>query len=292
MWFFAADYPAVEKLLAQQDYRAALGELSRIPQGQPAARWHLLASKAYDGLDDPARAVEEAEAALALEYLNESHHLQLAQIFLVRNTPGAAYEILTEATKLFPDSILVRLGRGLAARDLLMYDEAAHDLAECLRRKQDFALAFDALGSVYLSWGKPEELLPVASAYLERNPADFRGYYYLAAAKSDTGDPIEAEKLIHHSIKLNPEFAASHELLGRLRMEGGQFEEAIAELEKAVRIRPNYSPPRVRLANAYRRIDREEDAARQLEVVKKLMEVERRPAQTLKYHRGRKETAK
>ena len=111
----AQDFSSPEKLIAAGEYRQALAALENI---SPAtARRHLLASKALDGLDEPARAVSEAEAGLELDPRNESLHLQLAQIFLSRNTPQAAYEVFSDAQRLFPDSILVQLGKGLALKD-------------------------------------------------------------------------------------------------------------------------------------------------------------------------------
>src|SRR5712691_4401210 len=109
MWWLAllafADWSAVEKMLAAGQYRAALADLEQV-KDHPAA-WHVLASKAYDGLNDPAQAVQEAEAALALEPGSETAHLQLAGIFLSRNTPAAALDIFTEAQQLFPHSRLL-----------------------------------------------------------------------------------------------------------------------------------------------------------------------------------------
>jgi len=89
MWWLAllafADWSAVEKLLAAGQYRAALANLEQV-KDHPAA-WHVLVSKAYDGLNDPAQAVREAEAALALEPRSEPAHAQLGGIFLSHNTP-------------------------------------------------------------------------------------------------------------------------------------------------------------------------------------------------------------
>src|SRR6476659_11110408 len=81
----------VERQLAGGRYQDALAALQQNPER--GFRWHLLASKTYEGLNDPARAVSEAEAALALEPRSEAAHLQLGQIFLSHNTPAAALEI-------------------------------------------------------------------------------------------------------------------------------------------------------------------------------------------------------
>lgn len=254
-----------------------------------SARWHLLASKAYDGIDDPKRAVEEAEAALALEFHNEAHHLQLAQIFLTRNTPRPAYDILTEALAVFPDSLLVRLGRGLAAKELQRFDEAGRDLLECVKRKPGWALAFDAIGAVYLQSNRAEDLVAVAASYRDRNPGDFRGYYYLAEGRSALGlEDAETERLVRRSIALNGSFAAARGLLGKILYQRRQLAEALPELEQAVRLRPDFTPSRMRLAKAYQQLGRAEDAAREFAFIRKLKIEERQPAPALLYHRGKK----
>jgi tetratricopeptide (TPR) repeat protein len=285
----AVDFTTVERLIGAGDFRGALAALQRAPE-RASARWHLLASKAYDGLDDPKRAVEEAEAALAIDYRNEAIHLQLAQIFLTRNTPEPAYEILSEARRLFPDSLMIRLGRGLAAKESERYDEALADLSECLRRRPDWGLALDALGAVYLHLNRASELAKVAAAHCDRNPRDFRGWYYLAEARSALGmQDGESERLVTRSIQLNPNFAASHALLAKMLADRGDTAGAIRELEQAVKLRPDHRPWHVRLANAYRDADRAADAERELAVARRLEDQERRPVPVLKYHRGKKQ---
>jgi tetratricopeptide (TPR) repeat protein len=277
--------PDVEKLLGAGQYQQALAELDQLPSR--TARWHLLRSKAYDGLHDPARAVEEAQLALDLDPRQESLHLHLAQIFLTRNTPQPAFEILSEAQALFPDSLLVRLGKGLALKELLRYDEAEKELLECLRRRPDLALAFDALGSAYLSTKRFEDGLQAAERYRKNNPKDFRGYYYLAACRDGLKlEPPETEALLRHAIRLQPEFAASHALLGKLLLDGERAREAVASLEEAIRLRPDYSPPHYHLAMAYRRLGRLDDAERASRLFSELKDKERQPAPTLLYRRG------
>lgn len=289
--FFAAaaegDFRAVEKLLAAGNYRQALTELEKI--SPPTARWHSLASRVYDGLDDPARAVAQAQAALELDPNNESHHLQLAQVFLARNTPQPAYEILSEAQPLFPDSLLIRLGKGLALKELQRYEEAEKELLECLRRNPSFGLALDTLGTVYVHTKRYEDAARAAERYLKDNPQDFRGYYYLAAGRDGLKlDPKETEKILRQAIQLKPDFAASHALLGKVLLEDGRTAEAAAALEQATRLRPDYSPAHYHLATAYRRLGRRQDAAREFQIVSELKEKERQPVPALRYHRGKK----
>ncbi len=282
---FAIDYGSIERRIATGDYRGALAALQSAPETN-SARWHLLASKAYDGVNDPEGAVKEAEAALLLEPKNEGGHLQLGQIFLSHNTPGAAFDIFSDALVLFPESLMLRLGRGLAAKELKRPDDAVRDLRECLRRKPGWGIAFDALGSVLLGTYRAEELVAAATEYRDRNPADYRGWYYLAAGRSalDLND-VETERQARESIRLNPRFWSSRGLLGKILMERGETAAAIRELEQAVALRPNDAPTHMSLANAYRLAGRAEDSAREFALVVKLRKQEPDSTSVLIYQR-------
>ncbi len=213
--------------------------------------------------------------------------MQLAQIFLSRNTPLPAYEILSDAYRLFPNSALVRLGVGLALKELQRYDEAIQVLTECLRIKPDLGSAFDALGTVYLEANRYDDLLNAATEYALRSPKDFRGYYYLAAAREKLQmDPAGTEALIRRSIEYNSRFAASYALLGKVLMSRDRLEPAAAALEEAIRLRPDYTPAHYYLANVYRKLGRAEQADREFTAVSRLKQEESKPVPRLSYHRG------
>ncbi len=52
---------SVEAQLTAGHYRVALTTLESIPMQDRNSAWYLLASRAYDGLNDPAKAVQEAQ---------------------------------------------------------------------------------------------------------------------------------------------------------------------------------------------------------------------------------------
>lgn len=258
----------VEKLLAAGRYREALAALEPLPV---SARRHLLASKAWDGAGDARRAIEEAVAAVRLEPEKEAHHLQLGQLHLTHRAPRAALNVFGAAEERFPDSVLVRVGKGLALRELLRFDEAAEELRWVVERQPRLAVAFDALAMVYLHTSRYEDLLRLAEAFRARSPDDFRGAYYLAAAREGLRrPPSETEELAREAIRMNPKFAAAHVLLGKVLLETGRAADAIPVLEEAARLRPDYPPAHLHLSNAYRKVGRKQDAAREAAILQEL----------------------
>jgi predicted Zn-dependent protease len=278
---------SIESRINAGDYSGALIALNSVPAQNRDARWHLLASKVQDGLNDPAKAVAEAQQAVDLDPASEPARLQLAQIFLSRNTPEAAYEILGEAMPLFPNSALIRLGAGLALNQMRRYADAIPILKDCLRLRPDLGPAFDALASAYLNSAAYETLLKESAEYSRAHPEDFRGFYYEAAARVELAlDPPGAEGLLRRAIQLNPGFAAAHALLGRVLIELNQAQAAVPELKEAIGLRPGYTPAHLYLANAWRKLGKADLAREESQTVARLNEEESRPVPHLLYHRG------
>lgn len=280
-------FDPIEKLITAGNYRAALAALQMSTPGDRNAKWYLLASRCHDGLNDPASAVQAAQEAMDLDPRSEPARIQLAQVFLTRNTPEAAYEILSDALPQFPHSALIRLGLGLALNGLQRYEEAIKVLKDCLRLQPDLSLAFDALGNAYLNSANFEGLMREAVAYVRRNPEDFRGYYYQASSRQELGqNGEETEALVRRSLELNPRFAAAQLLLGRILLDSDRTEQAASTLEQAVRLREKYAPAHLYLAIAYRRLGRLDDARRESEEVSKINRDESDRPPHLIYHRG------
>ena len=276
-----------EHMVAGANYAAALEWLRANPSERAA--WHLLASRAYDGLDKPEKAVEEAEAALALNPEDESAHLQLGQIFLSRHTPSAALEIFSDAQQLLPESFLLRLGRGLALKELGRYDEAAGELEKCLELKPSSGIVFDGLGTALLHGHQLGKLLGLSESFRRNNPADFRGFYYEAAARDGLGMPDgEVLELLRTSVRLNDRFAAAFSLMGKILLRRNSLKDAQSALERALVLRPDHVPSHMALAATYKKRGLEADAAREFAAIRELQRKGQQPPLSLRYGRGGK----
>ena len=274
-----AEFAAIERRISSGDFRAALAQLELAAE-RPAV-WFVLASKAHDGLNDPAKAVSAAESALRLDPSSEAAHLQLGSIFLTRNTPAAAAEIFTEAERILPQSIAVRLGKGLALKELQRYDEAEGTLANCWPHP----IAFDALATVYLFRSKFAVTKALAIQFIASNPADYRGHYYLAAAK-DGLEEKDAADAVREGLTRNPRFAAAHALLGKIQLREGELQQAIESFQSAIRLRPELTQAHLQLAQALKRAGRADESSREFDIVRELKVREAEPKPSLLYHRG------
>jgi len=274
-----ADTSAIEAHIAAGRFREALTALQQ--HSGRNVMWHVLASKVHDGLGDPAKAVAEAETALKLDPRSEAAHLQLGYIFLSRNTPAAAVDIFTEAERLLPASLPVRLGKGLALKDLQRWDEAERVLADCWPHP----VAFDALSTVLLHRSRFARTKALAIQFIATNPNDYRGHYFLAAAKDGLQEP-DAPDAARQSLRRKPGFAAAHTLLGKIALRNGSLPEAIESLRTATKLRPDLTQAHLQLGQALQRAGQAEAAAREFAIVRELKRKEAEPRPSLRYHRG------
>ena len=237
-------------------------------------------------LNDPVRDIAQAQAELDRHPRSEAAYLKLGRIFLEWNTYTPALEVFEDAAKLFPDSLLVRLGRGLALKGLQLYGEAERDLLACLKQDPKLAVAFDALASMYVQTLRPEDAERLSRQFLVSDPSDYRGYYYLAAALDGMKrDPERALESLRQSTDRNPRFAAAHALAGKVMLGQNRAAEALTQVQCAVELRPDYSPAHLYLGNAYRKLGRQAEASREFQTVRELKEKERQTP-SLRYHRG------
>ncbi len=258
-----------EALISQGHYREALQQLQQSGADSAGARY--LESRAWDGLGDPVRAAEAAQAAIDLNPQNTVYRLHLGQLLLTHDNARDALQVFTDALEIEPDNTVLQLGRGLALNQLHRYDEAAPVFESCLQSDPSMGLALDGLMEAHLQRGRFQDAENAARGYLADNPDKFRGYYYVALAKDKQGAAAEElEPLLRKALERNGRFAPAHALLGKALLDAGRNQEAILSLEGAVRLDPDYSLSRINLARAYRAVGRDEDARAQAEALKAL----------------------
>jgi Flp pilus assembly protein TadD len=186
-----------------------------------------------------------------------------------------AVEVFTKGSKAQPHSGRLLEGLGAALSASGAYEEAARHLC------QDADL-HPADPTPYLFLGKVEKAaeaaLPCGEPTLARFAREFSGnamanYYYAIAVwkRERTAKPAtvtQAEQLLGKAVKIDPMLGEAYLQLGVVQAARGKFDEAITNYKKALAVSPQLGEAHYRLGSAYRRIGREEDAKRELEVYK------------------------
>jgi tetratricopeptide (TPR) repeat protein len=177
----------------------------------------------------------------------------------------AAIEAFSGALALRPASMVAfyRRGEAYAAQD--QDERGILDLHEARRLAPDAPEPLEALGRIYDRKGDPAEAAEWFGQAADRlKDADPTLLYTLALARYRSGSPAAARDPLRRALARNDSMAEAHYLLGLVYRDAQQPDEALAALERAVRLAPSLLAAREELADLYRERGREADEAREL----------------------------
>ena len=181
---------------------------------------------------------------------------------------GNAFSAITAysgALALRQNSVAARIRRGQAFRDQRREEEAIHDWLAAARLADRSTQPLELLGDLYSSRGEDAQ----ASSYYEKcvqlDPQDATRQYKLALARYRAGSPSSAIDPLRKAVEINDNFGEAHYLLGLVLRDTQDAPEAIAALERAIRVEPSLTAAREELADLYRAAGRPVDELTQLQ---------------------------
>ena len=163
-------------------------------------------------------------------------YTKLGQCLMLMKDYAKAVPVLRKLVELSPDSA-----------------EAHFQLGEALLATQDFAAAvpeFENVEAKAPSWEKAHLLLATAYTRTDRMPDAIK----------------ECDKVL----EITPDHYAANLLLGRVLMLSGDAAAALPKLKKAAALQPKAPEPHLALSNAYLKLGRDTDAAREQIEAKRL----------------------
>lgn len=213
-----------------------------------------------------ARAVELAPT--------EANVYALGVDFLRHWSFASAAKEFEAGAKEFPGSRRIQFGLGVAYYGDEKYSQAIDVFADLLRADPDNGTYAELLGRTcaVLSEGthpKCDAVLPFA----EKHPRKAMLWTYAAMRLLHLPPQPEQLELAHHllqeAIRADPSLPEPHYEMGLLLQMKAQWPQSIAELQAAIRNKPDYSQAHYRLALAYSHIGRKEDANEEIALQKR-----------------------
>lgn len=151
------------------------------------------------------------------------------------------------------------------------YERASKEFLNVLKNSPTKAKANFFKGQSLIRLNRFDEAETAFRNELQLNPTDESSKYHLALTlierriKTD-----EAVSLLNEAIKLKPDYADAFYQLGKIYIEQGEPQKAVEKLENAVRFDGKKDYIHYQLSIAYRKVSRNEDAARELKIYQKL----------------------
>jgi tetratricopeptide (TPR) repeat protein len=257
----------------------ALAALQPLLEAQNADSNTLeLASRAYEDSGDTPRAVSTLRQALLLDPRNISFYLDFATICFAHESFRVGIDVITEGLSLQPNADDLYVARGVLYVQLAQYDNAEADFEKAYELNPNQSLSTAAQGLAAVQANDLDHALVSIQGKLKLKPNDPLLLYLQADVLSQKGaDPGTPEfqlamRSAQKSVTLQPTLAASRAVLAKLYMQTGQYQEAIEQCRKALRIDPKDQTAVYRLIQALRKTGQKKEIPELLQRLAKLRE--------------------
>ena len=267
----AAARAATLSLQAGEPQQAITWAKAALAKSDSAELRYLLA-RAEEAANQPEPALADLRRAVDLAPDNEAFTFDLGQALLSRGDFAGALSLFGPARTRFPKSAQIELAYGVAAYGQRKFHDAIAAFLQVTRLDPSIEQPYVFIGKILEN---ADDLMPeVLSTYATWEKADPGNYlpWFLHAKALDasSGDPAKSETELRRSIQLNPNFWESHLELGIVLMQRQQWQEAAAELSRAIALDGKKPVPHFQLARVYKHLGKQEEAQAELAEFKRL----------------------
>ena len=175
-------------------------------------------------------------------------------------------EKLLEASRLDPENANIHNGLGLAYRDLGVYEKSIAHFKKALALQAEFPEAQNNLGTLYLllrEWDLGIDRFQMAVSDILYKTPHF-AYNNMGLAYYNKGDYQKAIENYQKALRFFPSYSLCYENLARAYEAIDSFQVAIESYKKSISYAPDYPTPHFSLARLYIKLNRNDDAAKEL----------------------------
>jgi tetratricopeptide (TPR) repeat protein len=241
------------------------------------AELHHLLGDMEEKLNNPLDAVREYQRAAELDP-SESNLFDLGAELLLHRATEPSIRVFGKGNRLFPNSVRMLVGLGVAGYSRGSYNQAAHALCEATDLNPSDPTAYPFLGKTLLAESANSQGITDRFArYVRFQPESALANYYYAVAlwkqrksPSDREYLPQIESLLKKAVRLDPKLGAAYLQLGVLYAEDEDTRAAISAYENAVAATPQLPEAHYRLSQAYRQAGDLTKAQQELEAFKRV----------------------
>jgi tetratricopeptide (TPR) repeat protein len=254
---------------------------------EDVANMHVRLAEAAESDGRPLDAVHEYQQAAELQP-NEAHLFAWGADLLLHRAFEPATEVFTKGRRLYPDSVRVLLGLGVAT-----YDQGAMEQGKKLLVEACDLNPADP--NPYLFLGKLQEAEKIEppgwaerfKRFAELHPENALAHYYYAVALSKYETAPKSSTIIESELKraveIDPQLGNAYTQLGILCVQREDYSGAISFFQKAIQTTPLADEAHYRLAQVYRQRGETEKARKEIELFKQISEQRKSEAERERY---------
>jgi tetratricopeptide (TPR) repeat protein len=276
--------PAAGLYLAKLRYdRAQVSEAKELllqlaGQGVVSADLQLLLGNCFEAERQPDLALQAYERAIQINPSRIDYYEDLVSLLLFLHKANAAISVVDHALEVAPRDVRPWVWKGNVELRRNFSKEAMENYRHAAKLDSSNADAILGIATVYFATGQSDDAIAEYKAGIARFPKDAR--FYVACAEMLLGSPdslkaqAQADRLLQRAIKLAPQSAEAHYLLGQLALQQGRLKDAEAELSRSLQSDPDRSKTHFALSVAYRRMGQTGDATREFALYQNLKQAE------------------
>jgi tetratricopeptide (TPR) repeat protein len=228
-----------------------------VDRGIVAAELLSVLAKAYEAAGKTKEAYESLRRATQLDPHDETPYLDLIALCAEHENYSLGLEIADVGLRVNAAAYRLRVDRGIVLALLGRMEEAEKEFARAVEVQPEETQAHLARAIALMELNRTPEAIDLLRRRRKLHDDSYLVDWHLAEAllKSGADGDAEAEAIeaLHRSIVLNPGIARSHFLLGKILLQRGPSDEAIGELQTALRLDPEDVSATYQLAQAYRK---------------------------------------
>ena len=260
----------------QQD--AALDALRGAP---PDAATRNLAGAIYVAQNRFADAVAAYREAIALAPREPRHYIDLASLCLDHQSFDVAADVVNAGLAANPDAAELYTLRGAIAAQFSHMDEAAADFEKAGRLQPDQYYSDAGLSLLLEQQDQIDQAIAVIRPRLAKSPESaalhfILGDLILKSQNITARQRAEAQAQLLEAIRLKPDLAKAHAVLGKLLLQQGQAAPAVEQLQLALRHDPADRIAMNQLVLAYRKLGRLDEARQAAEQLQRALAGDRK----------------
>ena len=188
-----------------------------------------------------AEARQTLEGAALLQPNSVANLLDLARVADEQKDYTGALGYLAHARALEPNNPSTHFFWGMVCIEQNLAEEAYQALKKAVTLSPQNAYYNYAMGVITMQRKDAAESIPYLKKYCELKPQDPHGRLALGAAYFNNLDDDSAEKVLSSVLHDDRTAAVANFYLGRISNRQGRYPEALRDLDRAVRARPDYA---------------------------------------------------
>lgn len=276
---------ALQKLGRLAEAELALASASKLKGDLPDAHFRL--ALLYSSMGNSRRAIEEFKKTIELDAANAEANFLLGSEYAKTGQAEPAVERYERAVELSPKSIPYLLKLAQTCFKLYRYQRAEDAYRQALASSEPRTPEINYLvGYAARAQGKFPEAVEHFKKELAINPAHIESLAGIGFIQVETGEFAEAEKYLKEAIRLQPNHVNAQYDLGRLYLRQRKYEEAEKTFARVIALKPDHTQAHYQMFLVYSRTSRQQDAARMMEIFKKLEEEDKREREARDRNQG------